>query len=511
MNSLQTRLLLGIAIVFAVGFLLASVAIYGFSKASMHAEFDEALFATAQALSNLTAETDDGIEFEFSEGFEEFSRIDAPSYYQFWLDGQALARSAHLRGCDLEFEHGTPGRPMYRAVRLPDGRSGRQICMTFHPKLDDWDDDWDDDDDDWDEESSRFNFSSSEVTVTRSEQDASDRGRISSKDSGVMTLSWERPKPNVAIAVARATTEIDRRLASLMWILPVVGLSITLLSSAVLVFVVRNGLQPVQTVTKAITAIDENSLAARIPTARVPVEISPMVGRLNDLLVRLEKAFHREREFSSNLAHELRTPLAGLRSTLEVYRTRRHEPEEYDQAIATCLEICDQSENLVENLLSLARVEASTFECSAENVDVQRLFDECWQPFFEQAREKGLDTAFEVPKISISTDREMLRVILRNVLSNAVHHSDEGGQVHAHLSSTDNEFSIAVSNTGNQLSKQQATLAFDRLWRGDQARGHTGERFGLGLTLIKRFAEALGGSVKVTVNRSFHICITLPV
>jgi len=513
LNSLQNRLLLGVTSVFAVGFFLAAIAIYWFSQATMYAEFDEALFATVQALANLTEETEHGrIEFELSEGFEEFSRSKAPSYYQFWLEGKSLTRSKRLENCDLEYDHETLEAPKYRAITLPDGRRGRQVCMTYHPAIDD---DWDEEDEEMksDDTSIEFGTGGNKLASGHSSDIPSEpmAATIAPSESGVMTLTWERPRTNVTVVVARATTEIDKRLSSLLWILPSVGAAITVLSSVVLIAVVRNGLKPVQTIASAITEIDEHSLEARVPTGRVPVEISPMVRRLNDLLSRLEAAFHRERAFSSNLAHELRTPLAGLRATLEVHRTHEHDEARCERTVKTCLEICGQSETLVENLLSLARVGTSTFGCNKEEVQIDELFKECWQPYADRARGKKLKMSLDVPKLTAQTDREVLRVILQNVLSNAVCHSNDGGNIHATVGSTENELSISVSNTGNQLDAQQAELGFDPLWRGDDARSETGEHFGLGLTIVKRFTEALGGRVELNVDTSYRITITLPV
>ena len=509
MNSLQNRLLLGITSVFAAGFALAALAIYWFSQATMYAEFDEALFATAQALANLTEESGHGFEFELTDGFDEFSRDSAPSYYQFWLDGKALTRSKHLENYDLEYGHGTRKFPKYRAVTLPDGRPGRQICMAYHPAIDDWDEEDHELRNDY--ATIEFETDDDRIASGQRETDVPVAAMIAPSKSGVMTLTWERPRANVTIAVARATTEIDKRLSSLLWILPTVGAAIMVLSSIVLIAIVRNGLRPVEKIAVAITNIDASSLEARVPTGSVPSEISPIVCRLNDLLSRLEDAFHRERSFSSNLAHELRTPLAGLRATLEVYRTHEHDEARCERTVNTCLEICDQSETLVENLLSLARVGASTFANSKEEVQIDELFKECWQRYVDEARDRNLRTSFDVPEVAAHVDREVLRVILQNVFSNAVCHSDEGGHVHATVGSTPNELRISISNTGNQVDSQQAERGFDPLWRGDDARSETGEHFGLGLTIVKRFTEALGGRVKLDVDTSFRITITLPV
>ena len=509
MKSLQTRLLVGVTTVFASGFLLASTAIYVVSQATMYAEFDAALYATAQALANLTEETERGIELEVSEGFEEFSRDDAPGYYQFWLDGKVLAKSKHLENRNLKLGRGTRDVPQYRTVALPDGRPGRQVCFTFQPSIDDWVEE----DDDWEEEYTQRDQRTQDVTASLVAQRVAlgEHAATAPAESGVLTLTWEAARADVTIALARSTTQLDQRLANLLWILPSVGTAITLLGSVVLASVVRNGLQPVKTIAAAITDIDENSLEDRVSMDRVPVEVLPIVRRLNDLLSRLEIAFHRERAFSSNLAHELRTPLAGLRATLEVHRAQAHHVERCARTVDTCLEICDQSESLVENLLTLARVEAVTFACNVEPIRIDDLFRECWQPFAAQANRKHLRTSLDIPQILVATDREGLRVILQNVLSNAVCHSDPGGCIDVKVLSTDDQLSISVLNSGNQLDAHQAEVAFDRLWRGDHARSQTGEHFGLGLTIIKRFTEALGGHVDLCLDASFRITISLPV
>lgn len=174
------------------------------------------------------------------------------------------------------------------------------------------------------------------------------------------------------------------------------------------------------------------------------------------------------------------------------------------------MQICDQSNNLVENLLSLSRVEGHTLRLHCEPVQVDDVFCECWQPLSEEAAAKSLRTEFDLSADVINTDREMLRVIFRNVLSNAVCYSDPGGVIEATIKGSD-PLAVRVSNTGHKMTQAQASKVFDRLWRGDQSREHTGEHFGLGLTLAKRFSEALGGSVSVAVDEKFHVSISLPV
>ena len=490
----------------AAGFLVAGIGVYAFSRASMYGEFDRALATEAQTLAALTRDSRHGVRFQFPRDLD-LSRDNDPFHYQVWSDGRVVARSA---GTNLPGYVGMIDQAEFRNVMLPNSRPGRLACLTFEPKYvysdDEYEEEEYDHDDEEEEEDHDRRHRRSPDVVFGSHGDAKP-----AKESGVMTLTWEQARKLVTIAVARDTTEIKRRLGSLRWILGSVGAAVTLLGSLLLVLVVRRGLTPVESVTSALSGIDENSLAERLPDHDVPVEIAPLVQRLNELLARLEDAFHHERAFSASLAHELRTPLAGLKSTLEVYLARLHEPEEYQEAMQVCLQICDQSHDLVENLLALSRVEGKKLSCQYEMVDIAMVFNECWKPLADEAEQRGLRTGFEIPSAEIRTDREMLRIILRNVLSNAVSYCDSGGDIAAETARGGSHIALTVSNSGNELSPEDAHRVFDRLWRGDRSRYKTGEHFGLGLTLTKRFVEALGGNVGVRVDTRFHLSITLPV
>lgn len=519
MNSLQARLIAGGATVVALGFLLAGFAVYALSRSATYNEFDESLVTKVQTLAALTKETSDGVHFDLAEGIQAFNRRDVLSYYQVWHDDEVLARSPELARDQLLASGGSLMRPSFQSLHFADGRPVRQVCVTFEPtyQADEDDDEYEDDDDDEDEDDDdhdeRENDHEREWRPNRSGLFSSDETDLeaATNESGVVTLAWERAAPQVTIAVARETGEIEESLANLRWTLASVGFAVTLLSSGVLALLVRQGLHPINAVTQKLESIDENSLKERVSVAQIPSEVTPMVNRLNELLGRLDAAFLRERAFSSNLAHELRTPLAGLRSTLEVHLSRLHEPAEYQEAMSACLQICDQSQNLVENLLSLARLEGETVACHYEAVDHLEVFKQCWNALKAEAKQKHIEIHFDLPPLVLRTDRELLRVALRNVLSNAVSYCNEGGEISASQSVEDRGWVLRVSNTGNRLSKEDAKHVFDRLWRGDVARAKTGEHFGLGLSLTKRIVEVLGGSIAVRVDERFHITLTLPV
>lgn len=513
-QSLKGRLILGTAIVITAGMLMAGLAVYGFSRSALYNQFDASLRATVQVMALLAEENEHGgVEFESASlGYEEFVRNERPSYYQLWHDGKILAKSKHLAKANLASESGTLSDPKFTFIRLPDGRRGRQISATFRPRLAlDSDQGIELFDDDFESQSNAEQVRG-DVTEELVSNDAHDgfnsdraliltvnREAVATHESGVMTLVWERLDPAVTIVVARDTMGIEQPLETLRWVLLAVGSSVTLICVGLLLVVVQRGLQPINSVSSSIAQIDATSLEKRIATANVPREVAPIVSRLNELLARLEAAFHRERDFSSNIAHELRTPLAGLRSTLEVYLSRDHDQSEYQAGFAACLQICEQSENLVENLLSLARIEGNGIQTSRECFCLDGLLHDCWERFRETAETKGLQVDFDVRNnVKVNSDREIMRVILRNLIGNAVSHCDHAGRVRVSL--TESPTRVQIENTGNQISGQQLHHVFDRLWRGDRARACTGEHFGLGLTLARRFAELLDCHLHVSVD-----------
>jgi signal transduction histidine kinase len=499
--------------------------VYAIFRATLWADFDSSLRTTVQALAALAEETEAGVEFGWTpDGLEEFVRHERPSYFQVWHDGRVLAKSSRLRGSDLGQRRGSLTRPGFHFTTFPDGRHGRVASATFQPRSD-----LDEDDPvdpsrlelsmgspGEDEESAGLDHSRFAVRERSGfgQMEPQFEGNQSGAAplSGVRTLVWERPVPTVTIAVARDTSDIDQRLAIVRWTLVAGGLTATGLSVGLLMYAVRRGLRPLHSISQAISRIDAGTLGSRVDATNVPTEIESIVQRLNELLTRLEEAFHRERAFSSDLAHELRTPLAGLRLTLEVYLSRPHQSHEYRHGIQACLEICDQADRLVANLLALARLEGKHVLPSGEMVLVDQLFRECWHAVDDEADARGLHAILRLqPDAQLVTDREMLRVILRNLIDNAVSHCDSGGSIEARVETNDRFVSIQLTNTGNRLTAKQASHVFERLWRGDGARTASGQHFGLGLTLCQRLSQALGGSIEAHVDgNEFRIQLSFP-
>lgn len=466
MRSLRGRLLLGTGIGSTVVLLAAGLILYALVRMSLREEFDATLAAKARALMTLVEQDGDKIDFEAANlDMPEFERADHPEYFELWLaDNNVLARSKSLRERDLARYGGTSGAPAFHKVHLPDGRRGRLVSLVFTPRQ--------------------------ENNEGESPDAAGPR--------------------EVTLVVARETASIDRTLAQLEFFLVGVWAVAILVTLGVLALVVRRGLRPADRLAAQIGRVDEADLSTRIELANAPAELMPVVQRLNDLFARLEAAFGREKAFSADIAHELRTPLAGLRATLEISLSNPREPAAYREAMADCLAIAQQMQAMVENLLSLARAEAGQITIARSPVDLSELLDECWKTLAERAGARGLRVDWRIARPCVlQTDADKLRQVIYNLLDNAVTYADERGRIVIENASIDGRTRLRVANTGSRVTAEQARHVFERFWRGDAARTDAALRCGLGLSLAQKIVTLLGGTIVADSTAGGEFVVTL--
>jgi two-component system sensor histidine kinase QseC len=284
--------------------------------------------------------------------------------------------------------------------------------------------------------------------------------------------------------------------------------SLTLAAAAGLIAVMlRYCMVPLQALARQAERIDATSLESRFPAQDMPVELAPIVHRLNDLLARLENSFERERRFSADLAHELRTPIAGLRTTAEVALKYPEAPD--PESFRSVLEIAQQMEAMVTRLLAQARSEQKAVPLQLQAVAVARLVEEVWHPLQKQAAARRLVTSFDIPPgAHIETDPTLLRGILLNLLANAVDYTPPGGTVRCAFRRRNGHFTLSVTNTVDNLEPADLPRLFERFWRKDTARSDAGHA-GLGLSLAQSFAELLGLDLRAELNGGTELRLQL--
>jgi len=475
MYSLRTRLALGTAIGTSAVLLTGGMLLYLFTRGALLAQLDRSLVEKAGLLAS-TVEAEFGeIELDFPQlDMREFEKPGGPGFLQLWnADGTVLFRSLSLGNAHLALQPAGPPSAACGWTTLPGGQRGRSVSLVFTP---------------------------------------SDEYMLEDKEGAELV---ERPATGqpMTLVVARSTAGIDATLGRLRALLLIIGPLTVLLSVGVLYCTIRGGLRPLDDIAGQIRGLGETDLSVRIDGSNAPAEIQPVVERLNDLLARLEDAFQRERAFSADIAHELRTPLAGARAALDVALARDRSAQEYREALAEVQEIASQMQGMVEKLLSLSHLEARQVAVRPEALSLDELLQACWKPLADAARARRVDVRWNVdPQVRITTDRRLLEMAVSNILENAVTYAEEGGTVSIELGSTPEGVDIRVSNTGSGLSEEQAEHVFDRFWRADAARSAAGVHSGLGLPVVQRIADVLGATVQARSRpgHEFTIVLTLP-
>lgn len=319
----------------------------------------------------------------------------------------------------------------------------------------------------------------------------------------------DRPPVPAKVYLAASTGTIDGQLHDLIVVLLGTWIVATGLAGAVSSWLSRTVLRPVRDLSSAITSAEPTRPGARIDLVDGPRELQPVVERLNELFARVEAAFQRERTTIADIAHELRTPVTVLRTTLEFSLAREHLPHSRDVQ-ERCLRTAVHLQGLIGSLLMLARLEAGQEPLTAAPCDAARILDDCWEPLRERATARSMPLAWNVPAaLPITTAADKLQIILSNLLDNAVSHGIDGGALTVDASASDGRMRIAVTNaTGDQAI--DADAIFTPFWRGDASRTGTAHS-GLGLALARRIAKLLNGTLQAAWHeRRFTITLDLP-
>ncbi|MDB6166737.1 MAG: hypothetical protein JWQ83_1877, partial [Lacunisphaera sp.] len=208
-----------------------------------------------------------------------------------------------------------------------------------------------------------------------------------------------------------------------------------------------------------------------------------------------EQSFERERRFSGDLAHELRTPIAELRSLAECALKW---PESRDEATdSEFLAIARHMESLTASMLALTRGEPGQPARPLEPVDATALVHEAWKPFASRAQQRLLHVEFALAPGLVPADPVLLRSVLNNLFDNAVDYTPEGGTIRIAFAGTEPDVAFSVGNPAGNLEAADTPKLFDPFWRKEAARSG-GRHVGLGLSLSRTFAAAMGWTLSAS-------------
>jgi signal transduction histidine kinase len=262
--------------------------------------------------------------------------------------------------------------------------------------------------------------------------------------------------------------------------------------------VIRLGLTPLAKMTEAVRKISPNNFHLALDPDKLPQELQPIATRIEESLQELRKAFAREKQAAADISHELRTPLAALMTTLEVGLKKNRSIAEYIEILDECRLSGQHMYQLVERLLTLARLDAGADQYRPADVDVTEMALNCADLIRPLARARGLNLRLHLPDpIIMRTDGNKVREVLVNLLHNAVEYNRPHGSIELSVERTGSDVRLEVRDTGIGIKPDVMSHIFERFYRADSSRHADTPHAGLGLAIVKSYVDLMGGTIRV--------------
>lgn len=262
----------------------------------------------------------------------------------------------------------------------------------------------------------------------------------------------------------------------------------------------RRALAPVDEISRAAQRISIENLTQRLRVPRSGDELQRLSETLNAMLARLDASVRRMAQFTADASHELRAPVALIRTTAEVATLRRDRPSsEYLDALDDILEESERTSQVVESLMLLARSDAGGASVERHDLDARSVVREAAEQGEKLAHSNGLEFRLETADlpVPIQGDPESLRRALLILIDNAIKYTPGGGTVRVRLCADQDRAVVSVSDTGIGIAEDDLPHIFERFWRADRARTRERAGAGLGLSIAKQIVEMHSGSIRV--------------
>ncbi|HXZ40311.1 MAG TPA: ATP-binding protein [Terriglobales bacterium] len=281
---------------------------------------------------------------------------------------------------------------------------------------------------------------------------------------------------------------------------------------------IRRGLLPLQELADRAALVSSQDWELHAPEeAGRTAELRPLLQSMTNMLARLERSFVQQKEFLGNAAHELKTPLAVVKSTLQSLLQRPRSAEEYQGGLEHSLEDLQRLEQLLQWMLRLARAEQwahGALRRDLQVIDVTTTCEEAVERVRHLAAERGMTIRLaKNGQVPLRADPEDLQLVWSNLLENALRYSPEGGLVEMKVATVNGgPARVTVEDHGPGIAAEELPHIFDRFYRGDPSRNRATGGFGLGLAIAKALVEAYGGKITAesTPGQGTRMTVELP-
>jgi len=262
-------------------------------------------------------------------------------------------------------------------------------------------------------------------------------------------------------------------------------------SALIAIVVTRRGLRPLREMTESLHRIGPDQLKQRIGSIGWPRELQPLAIAFDQMLKRLDDSFTRLSQFSADLAHELRTPIANMLGETQVALTRDRTAAEYRETLESTVAECERLSRIVDNLLFVARVDAASEPIARKQFDARAEVEKIAE-FYQTVADDHHVTITCSGNGQIYADPDLFERAVGNLLDNALRFTPENGSIRIALCENEADFEVAVSDNGCGIAAQHLPRVFDRFYRAESSRSSDGA--GLGLALVKSIVDLHGGS-----------------
>ena len=298
------------------------------------------------------------------------------------------------------------------------------------------------------------------------------------------------------IRVGSSREDVDETIGALLIALAIATPIVLIAASAGGYVLAGRARGPVAAITKLAAGIKGDDLRARLNLDLPDDELGRLARTFDAMLVRIEDAFERQRRFTGDAAHELRTPLSLMRSQVDLALARPRSPEEYRDALQGLEGDIERLTALVGTLLTLARADARSLSLDRAPMDLAETIGVTLEQYAPRAENAGVTLRDESSPATLSGDEDLLIQVLVNLLDNALAHTPAGGSIAIGCRSEEGRVRLWVVDTGSGISSKHQARIFDRFYRPDTGRARAHGGTGLGLAICKAIAGAHGGEIR---------------
>jgi len=276
-------------------------------------------------------------------------------------------------------------------------------------------------------------------------------------------------------------------------------------------WLVSRAIKPISSISATAVKISAGDLSQRINVAEAESELGQLAAVLNSTFARLENAFAQQKQFASDAAHELRTPVSVMLTQTQTALNRERDAASYKLTVEACQRAAQRMRKLIETLLALARFDAGQEVLNRLRFDFSKTIGDSVELVQPLADERGVKISVAAQPLEITGDSERLAQVVTNLLTNAIQYNQSGGEVRVKLEAQNGLAVLTVADTGQGIAAKNLPRVFGRFFRADQSRTGAGNA-GLGLAICKAIVEAHGGTIEVAseINSGTTFTVRLP-